>query len=134
MTAKKLLLFLLLVCVGAGPAGLAQQPASSPDDGAPLLRLDDALSIALENNRLVRNSSLEAQKFGFRVSTSRSRRLPQFQLDVLSGGLLQPFDFNIPAGSLGNFATTGPIPATDAKITTHAQFTTFATGSIDRAG
>ncbi|HYX54370.1 MAG TPA: TolC family protein [Candidatus Limnocylindrales bacterium] len=132
MTAKKLLSLLLLICVGAGPASLAQQPASSPDDGAPLLRLDDALSIAFENNRLVRNSSLEAQKFDFRVSTSRSRRLPQFQVDVLSGGLLQPFDFTIPAGSLGNFATTGPIPAADAKITTHAQFTTFATGSIDQ--
>jgi outer membrane protein TolC len=97
-----------------------------------VLSLDDAISVAMNNNRLVKNSVLEAEKHEFRLSTARSKRLPQFQVAVLAGELLQPFDFTFPAGSFGTFSGTGPIPANDAKIRTPATFTTFATGSIDQ--
>ena len=93
--------------------------------------MDDAISTALENNRLVKNSSLEARKFDFRVDTARSRRLPQFQFSVLGGELLQPFDYTVPAGTFGTYAATGPIPTTSSKIHTPAQFVTLATGALD---
>ena len=97
-----------------------------------LLTLNDAVTLALQHNRLVKNSALEAQKYDFQVNTARSRRKPQFQFSMLGGELLQPFDFTIPKGSLGTFAGTGPIPSTNAKIHTPAVFTTYLTGSIDQ--
>ncbi|MGB0036442.1 MAG: TolC family protein [Candidatus Acidiferrales bacterium] len=97
-----------------------------------MLTLDDAVSIALSNNRLVKNSVLEAQKYDFRVSTARSRRLPQFQFAMLGGELLHSFDFTIPAGVFGTYPATGPIPASTSKIHTPAVFTTYTTAFADQ--
>ena len=82
-------------------------------------------------NRLVKNAALEAQKHDFRVNAASTRRLPQFQFDVLAGQLLHSFDFTFPAGAFGTYAGTGPIPSTEAKVRTPATFTTFLTGNID---
>jgi outer membrane protein TolC len=94
--------------------------------------LEDAVSLALGNNRLVKNSVLEAQKFDFRVSTARSRRLPQFQFATLGGELMHSFDFTFPAGAWGTFPGVGPVPATETKIRNPARFTTYITGNADQ--
>jgi outer membrane protein len=109
---------------------LAQQ--APPDSPAPLLTLDDAVSIALTQNRLVRNSVLEAEKYDFRVSTSRTRRLPQFQFAVLGGSFLQPFDFTFKPGVFGTYPGIGPVPANNSKIRTPAQITTHTTAALDQ--
>ena len=130
----KRLLLIIAFLAGASPEMTfgQQQQVSFGDVDAPLLTLDDAVTLALQHNRLVKNSVLEAQKFDFQVSTARSRRKPQFQFSMLGGELLQPFNFTIPKGALGTFESTGPIPATNAKIHTPAVFTTYITGSIDQ--
>jgi outer membrane protein TolC len=130
---KDLLVSSLLVCSIALPATtLAQEPATESLNGdAPLLTLEQAVSIAVRNNRLVKDSALEAKKYEFRVSMAKTKRLPSFQLGVLGGELLHSFDFTFPAGSFGSYGSAGPVPATDAKITTPAVFTTFMTGSVD---
>jgi outer membrane protein len=127
-------LFLILFAFAVvWPSTLLGQPRQTTDNAqAPLLTLDDAVSLALENNRLVKNSSLEARKFDFRLDTARSRRLPQFQFAVLGGELLQPFNFNIPAGTFGTYPSTGPVPSRDSKIRTPAQFVTYTTASFDQ--
>jgi len=113
-------------------AAPAPQPSrSSPGTDDPVLTFDDAVSLAYDHNRLVKDAAFDADKYEFRVNVAKSRRLPQFQLGVLAGELLHAIDFNFPAGSFGTYPSTGPIPATDSKITTPAQFTTFITGSID---
>jgi len=123
----------LVICAFAWPhVSSAQAQAPSTDAQAPLLKLDEAVSIALSNNRLVKNSTLEAQKYDFRVSTSRSRRLPQFQFAMLGGELLQPFNFTIPPGVFGTYPGIGPIPATTSKIHTPAVFTTYMTAFADQ--
>ena len=72
MKAKHLLLLFLMFAIACPALLQAQrQAASSPDSESPLLTLDGAVSLALENNRLVKNSSLEARKFDFRVDTAR---------------------------------------------------------------
>ena len=109
-----------------------QQRVSSGDADAPLLTLDDAVTLALQQNRLVKNSALEAQKYDFEVSTARSRRKPQFQFSMLGGELLQPFDFTFQKGVFGTYPGVGPIPGTNAKVHTPAVFTTYLTGSIDQ--
>jgi outer membrane protein len=123
-----------LLALASCPAALMAQErgAGATQLEDPILTLDDAVSLALRNNRAVKNSALEAQKSDDQVSVARSRRLPKFQVDVLAGSLLRPFDFTFSAGSFGTYPSTGPIPSSDAKIRTPAQFTTFTTASIDQ--
>lgn len=119
---------LLVVLIFASPIfSLAQ----GIQQEAPILSLDDAVSIALANNRLVKNSVLEAQKLDFQVSTMRSKRLPHFQFSILGGELLQPFDFTFSKGVFGSYPGVGPLPSTDAKVHTPARLTAFMNGSID---
>jgi len=126
------LMSVLFITVFAwSPSVLAQEPAAGAGTQTPVLTLDEAVSIALSNNRLVKNSSLEAQKYDFRVSTARSRRLPEFQFAMLGGELLQPFNFTVPAGVFGNYPGVGPIPATKSEIHTPAVFTTYMTAFAD---
>jgi outer membrane protein TolC len=130
--ARHLLSFVLIsaTCPVASPA---QEPrGSSPASEEPLLTLDEALSQALSGNRQVKNALLETQKSEHEVNIARSKRLPQFHVDALAGSLLQPFDFTFPTGSFGTYPETGPIPSTDAKIRTPAQFTTFITAGVDQ--
>ncbi len=133
MAAKYFLVVFLTFAV-LSPAKLPAQgqPASPADAEAPLLTLEDAVSLALGNNRLVKNSALEAQKFDFRVGTARSRRLPQFQFAVLGGELMHSFDFTFDPGVFGTYPGTGPIPGTKTKVRTPARFTTFTTGALDQ--
>lgn len=133
MRAKHLILFLFMFAVGGGAGLFAQrQPVSTADDQTPLLTLDDAVSIAVINNRMVKNSALEAQKFDFRVSTMRSRRLPQFQFAALGGELLHSFDFKFDQGVFGTYPGVGPIPGKDTTIRNPARFTTYLTGNVDQ--
>jgi len=122
------LAMLLTILVFASPIGSLAQQAT---EEVPLLTLDDAVSIALTNNRLVKNSVLEAQKFDFQVSTARSRRLPHFQFAALGGEFLQPFDFTFSKGVFGTYPGVGPIPSTNAKVHTPAQLTAYITGGMD---
>jgi outer membrane protein len=124
---------LLALAMGSGTTLHAQgRAASSADAEAPLLTLADAVSLALSNNRLVKNSALEAQKFDFRISTARSKRLPQVQFAVLGGELLHSFDFTFDPGVFGSYPNVGPIPGSTSKIHNPARFTTYATGAIDQ--
>jgi len=133
MTRKRALVIFLTLAVAYPASVLAQRQAtSSAASLPPLLTLDDAVSLALENNRLVKNFALEAQKFDFRVSTARSRRLPQFQFAVLGGELMHSFDFTFPAGSFGTDATGRPIPSSESKIRNPARFTTYLTSAFDQ--
>jgi outer membrane protein TolC len=113
-------------------SSLAQAGATSQEPPDPLLTLEAALFQALDNNRQVKIAALEAQKSEHQVNIARSRRLPQFHVDALAGSLLQPFDFTFPAGSFGTYPATGPIPSTDAKITTEVQFTSTVTAAVDQ--
>ena len=123
------LALLLTILVFASPIGsLAQQARQD----VPLLTLDDAVSIAVTNNRLVKNSVLEAQKFDFQVSTVRSQRLPHFKFSVLGGEFMQPFNFIYPAGVFGTYPGIGPIPSTESEVHTPARLFAFLNGSIDQ--
>ncbi len=132
MRLKYLLVIFLACALGLPTASAAQEQISNVEIQEPMLTLDEAVALALQHNRLVKNSVLEAQKYDFQVSTARSRRKPQFQFSMLGGELLHPFDFTFPAGSFGTYPGIGPIPGTNAKIHTPAVFTTYITSSIDQ--
>ncbi|MBV9610509.1 MAG: hypothetical protein JO187_13190, partial [Acidobacteria bacterium] len=112
MKAKRLLFILLMFAVAGVPTLLAQRepaPSAAAAEG-PVLTMEDAVSLALRNNRLVKISALEAQKFDFRVSTMRTRRLPQFQFAALGGELVHSFDFSFDQGVFGTYPNIGPVP------------------------
>ena len=129
----KCLSLVFILCALAWPMpSSAQEQTSNADTEAPLLTLDEAVTLALQQNRLVKNSVLEAQKYDFEVSTARSRRKPQFQFTMLGGELLHPFNFTFPTGSFGTYPGIGPIPSANAKIHTPAVFTTYITANVDQ--
>ena len=93
-----------ILCALAWPLpSTAQDQPSNAETQAPVLTLDEAVTLALQYNRLVKNSALEAQKYDFQVSTARSRRKPQFQFSMLGGELLHPFDFTFQKVSFGTY-------------------------------
>ena len=127
MKSNHLALLLTVLAFASPIRSFAQQATQD----VPLLTLDDAVSIALSNNRLVKNSVLEAQKYDFQVSTMRSKRLPNFKFSVLGGELLQPFDFTFAKGTFGTYPGIGPLPSTNAKVHTPARLTANITGGMD---
>ena len=128
MKTKSLLSLVTVVSLLLPAVALAQEAAQD----APLMTLDEAVSLALQSNRLVKNSLLEAQKYDFRVSTIRSRRLPQFQFSALGGEMLHSFDFSFDQGVFGSYPGVGPIPGKRTSIHNPAQFTTYLTGAFDQ--
>jgi outer membrane protein len=133
MEAKRVVLILLMFAIAYPLSVHAQRsPASSPDADAPLLTLDDAVSLALRDNRLVKNSALEAEKYDFRVDTARSRRLPQFQFAALGGELMHSFNFTFDPGVFGTYKNVGPVPGSKTTIRNPARFTTYLTGAFDQ--
>ena len=130
MRSNYLLLVLTMLAFASPIRSLAQQALSNGTQFS-ILTLDDAVSLALTNNRLVKNLSLEAEKYDFQVNTIRSQRLPHFQFSTLGGELLQPFNFTFPPGVFGTYPGIGPVPATNAKVHTPAQFVTYTTAGLD---
>ena len=129
----KSLSVVFILCALAWPLpATAQDQPSNAETQAPVLTLDEAVSLALENNRVVKISKLEAQKHDFQVINSHIKRLPQFQITMLGGQLIQPFNFTFPAGVWGTYPGIGPIPAKESNIHTPAVFTTYITASIDQ--
>jgi outer membrane protein len=127
MKTKFLVVALTILLCSSAIQSLAQEARAE----VPVLTLDDAVSIALAKNRLVKNSVLEAQKYDFEVSTIRSRRLPHFQFSALGGEFLQPFDFTFGKGVFGTYPGVGPIPGKESKVHTPAQPTAYITAGMD---
>ena len=63
--ARLAVICLVLASIYSG-ATLGQQQTSSDDSNAPVLTLEEAVNVALQQNRLVKNSALEAQKYDFK--------------------------------------------------------------------
>jgi outer membrane protein TolC len=82
------------------------------------LTVDQAVQIALENNRELRNAVVEARKTDFRISATRSQMLPSVSVTATGAQQLSRIDFTLQRGLLGVFPGTGPIPAADTRIRT----------------
>jgi outer membrane protein len=130
MKSSYLLLVLTMMAFASRVHSFAQE-ISWENIQASILSLDDAVSLALMNNREVKNSNLEAEKYDLRVNTVRSRRLPHFQFSTLGGELLQPFNFTFAPGVFGTYPGIGPVPSKTAEVHTPARLTTFTTAGLD---
>lgn len=111
-----------VVFVGASRLAAAQAPAPAqarPSSPAPasLLTLDAAVALASEQNRQLQSSALEVAKAEDGLALARLRRLPVFNVNLIASQSVTQTTFSVPKGAFGTFASTGPIPPDDTKIT-----------------
>jgi len=84
--------------------------------GPEVLTLDDAVALALRQNRSVASAALSVERAEQKIGAARARRLPSLEFQGLAGTTLTPIRVTFPAGSFGTFPATGPIPSQDSVI------------------
>jgi len=126
-------IFLYRTCVAlwlqATLISVAWAQTPEPDSSAPLLTLDEAIRIASGANREIQISRLEIFKAKETVAQAKTNYLPRLDANVLAGAPLQPLNFRVPAGSLGTYPATGPIPGKDSNIHSPVRFGAFLNAS-----
>lgn len=100
--------------------------------GQPELTIDQAVSIALQNNRQIRAAILEVNKSKDTEAAFRTNRLPQFKIFAYEGQLLTHLDFTIPKGTFGALPGLGPFPPLDDVITTYRRPFTVLIGMANQ--
>jgi outer membrane protein TolC len=97
---------------------------------ADILTLEQALRIALDNNRSVKSAGLNVTKAGYEAAAQRTRLLPQFSVSVIGSQLLTPVTLRFEPGFFGSYPNIGPIPATNTSITTPRRPLAITSASI----
>ena len=92
---------------------------------ADVLTVDQAVQIALANNRNLKIVTLSLDSLEAEVLAEKTRRLPAFSTYILGSQVLEPFNFTVQAGQFGTYPGIGPIPATNTNITTPSQLTAY---------
>jgi outer membrane protein TolC len=125
---NRILYLLALIILTASTLSVqAQQSGPAP---AEVLTLDQAISLALRDNRDVKNAQLGVGKAGDDVDAARTYRLPKFEFSALAGQQLVSPDFTFTKGVLGNYANVGPIPDRDIKMSTPSRPTAILFGQV----
>ena len=93
------------------------QPAGTVEDD-PLLTLDEALGIALKQDRGVRTANLELDRLENRIGAAKTRRWPALRIGVGVEYPMVPIDLNFFQGDFGTFPGIGPVPSTDTTLST----------------
>jgi len=102
---------LVIIAVGISPSPLIAQP---PAD-TPLLTVDQAIQIAIANNRGLRVASLDIDKSKWQVAETKTNRLPVFKTYIFAAGNLNSPSFDFKEGTFGTIGGT-PVPQKDTSI------------------
>ena len=89
-------------------------------NAAETLTLEQAMALALDNNRGLQSSLLDVGKAQDRLAATRTRQFPAINMYMLGAQQLRSFDFTLEKGVLGDYVGTGPLPS---QPTGHQQFT-----------
>ncbi len=120
-----------ILLLASGPM-FGQTVAKPPDSEPQVLSVDDAVKIALADNRTLKIVSLNLDVNEEKLAADKTRRLPSFNTYVFASELLSPISFFIPEGQFGCcYAGIGPIPAQNTYLTTPSKptATVLATAS-----
>lgn len=83
------------------------------------LSVDDAVKIALADNRTLKIVSLNLDVHKEKLAAEKTRRLPSFNTYVFGSELLSPISYFIPEGQFGCcYPGIGPIPSQNTYLTT----------------
>lgn len=113
---------------GQAPSAVGGDAASGPD----LLTVDQAIKLALTNNRNLKIVSLNLDSSKEELKAAKTHRLPALNIYTFASQLLQPINFQIPEGQFGTYPSTGPIPAHNTNISTPSQPTAYIFGSASQ--
>lgn len=97
---------------------------------ARLLSLEEAIQLAIANNRALQIATLDVDKSKWEIAEFKTKRLPTLNATVLGSQLLNEISFTFKQGVFGNYPGIGPIPSTDSKITTPRQPTAYVVGQV----
>jgi outer membrane protein TolC len=97
---------------------------------ADTLTLEQAISLALENNHGLQSSALSVEKARDQLAAARTKQLPSINLYMLGAQQLRSFDFTLEKGILGTYEGTGPLPSQDVHLKTPLQPTGLLTGRV----
>src|SRR5690349_21478093 len=82
-----------------GPLAGPQDSGGGPDT----LTVDQAVKIALANNRTLKIVSLNLDISKEKLAAAKTRRLPSFSIYTFASQLLSPISFDVPAGQFGTY-------------------------------
>jgi outer membrane protein TolC len=116
-------LILLLLMIARASTFAQEVPAPA------LLTIDQAISLAVQHNRLIHSSALEILKLDDKLAATRTLRYPYFSWYTFGSQRITGLNFIFPAGSLG---TNPPIPASDTAIHYAATPAALLMGRIDQ--
>jgi outer membrane protein len=94
----------------------------------PELSLDEAIQIALSNNRPANIAQLDISKAEWQLASTKTKRFPSISVYLFGSGNLTSPTFTFPAGTFQTPPSPGfpngqPVPATDTKIDLSHGFT-----------
>jgi outer membrane protein TolC len=96
------------------------KPAASP-----VLTLEQAVELAMENNRPLKVATLEVERAGYKTDAARTARLPSLNLYGATGSLLTTTHFQFNQGTFGTFPGVGPVPSQSTSIDQPARWSSF---------
>lgn len=92
------------------------EPAAVQQSNLPELTLEQAVEQAVANNSSLKTASLDTVRAADDLAANKTRRFANTQVTALGAQLVTKPSVTYPAGSLGVYSATGPIPATDQKV------------------
>jgi len=120
---------LLLLCWFV-PISARETPDTG--DAVPALTIDEAVRLAIANNRDLKIVALQLDSSKEKLAVDKTRRLPSTSSYFFVSQSLTTLSFTIPAGTLGVYSATGPIPAKNTPISAPPGPTAFVTASISQ--
>jgi outer membrane protein TolC len=100
----------------ASLVSLAGTAATAETGTADVLTLDEAVALALQNNRGVGVAAAQVQRAERKVEAARTRRLPSVEVQALAGTTVTPIRTSFPEGAFGSYPGIGPIPGSDTVV------------------
>ena len=105
-------------------------------EGGAVLSLEEALRLALKNNRGVVNAALGVEKASEEIGSIKAKRLPQLKVAVFEAYNITDSAFTLDPGDIGEYpnplpgGANIPIPPEEIRIPTVKDFSTLITASV----
>src|SRR5215469_3762720 len=103
--------------------------AAWPEDPLPVLTLDQAVQIAIANNRSLKVSSLDIEKSKWELASTKTHRLPSFTTAMFASGNLTSPTFTFKKGIFGP-SGGGVLPTEDVHIPLSNGITGYALAQV----
>jgi outer membrane protein TolC len=95
---------------------LTVEQAAGQQSNFPELTLEQAVEQAVANNSSLKTASLDTLRAADDLAANKTRRFANTQVTALGAQLVTKPSVTYPAGALGVYSATGPIPATNQKV------------------